>query len=68
MKIRKIKAVKVGENLIIPADRITNIGYDDGMSSVIYFEDIPELPNATKEVKITARQEDIEILFDDVKA
>ena len=65
MNIRKIKAVKVGENLIIPADKVTNIGYEDGMSSVIYFEDIPELPSATKEVKITARQGYIEVLFDD---
>lgn len=68
MNIRKIKAVKVGGNLTIPADKVTNVGYEDGMSSVIYFEDIPELPSATKEVKITARQGDIEIIFDDMKA
>lgn len=67
MYIRKIKGVKVGGCTIIPADKITNILYEAGSASVVYIENMTELPNATKEIKITARQEDIEVFFGDVK-
>ncbi len=62
VNIRRIKCAKVGKT-VIPAEKITNVGYEDEMTSVIYLEDIPELPDATKEIKITARKGDIEVIF-----
>lgn len=65
--MKKIKYVQVGTNLVISPDKILNISYEATQVSITYIEPMPTLPNARKEVTITASSHDIFIVYENIE-